>query len=136
MKILIRFFFVFCLSAMLIPASARAANPQAGVVDKIAQAIRNGDADELSKEIGNTVEVALPGNEGIFSKAQAGMILRDFFNKYAPVSFTVNQKGNSTAGSQFLIGTYKSRGQVFNVYVLLKQAEGQLQVQQIHFEND
>jgi len=107
-----------------------------GPAESITAAIKAGNSKELAKYFGPTVEVLLPGIEGAFSKAQAEMILKDFFTKSAPLSFTVNQKGNSAGGTQFMIGTYKSKTEVLNVYILLKPVSGQLLIQQIHFEND
>jgi hypothetical protein len=62
--------------------------------------------------------------------------MKNFFAKSAPVSFSVNQKGNSAGGAQFLIGTYKTKTETLNVYILLKPVNNQLLIQQMRFEAD
>lgn len=107
-----------------------------GIVDNIASAIKAGNSAELSKYFGSTVEIIIPGSEGAFSKAQAEIVMKDFFSKSNPLSFTINQKGNSAGGAQFIIGTYKNKSETLNVYILLKPVNGQLLIQQLHFETD
>jgi|APIni6443716594_1056825.scaffolds.fasta_scaffold65597_2 hypothetical protein len=127
-----------CLSVFLYSNSLVRANElPPGLTENIAAAIKAGNSKELAKYFGPTVEIILPGSDGAFSKAQAEMIMKDFFTRYAPVSFVVNQnKMNSSGGSQFIIGTYKSKDDVLNVYILLKPVSNQFVIQQIHFEAD
>lgn len=123
------------MAAMLVPSKLYANEPPS-IVDQISTAIREGNASALAAYFGKTVEVIIPSNEGVYSKAQAEMILKGFFSKYAPVTFTVNQNRTSAGGSQFIIGTYQSKAGELNVYVLLKPISGQLYIQQIHFEKE
>jgi hypothetical protein len=127
----------FCLSVFLFSSSSVVAvEPPPGLSEDIAAAIKTGNSKDLAKYFGPTLEIILPGSEGTFSKAQAEMIMKDFFAKSAPVSFVVNQKGNSAGGAQFIIGTYKNKSEKLNVYILLKPVSNQLVIQQIHFEAD
>jgi hypothetical protein len=126
----------FCFSIILFGGGTIVTTVTPGPSESITAAIKAGNSKELAKFFGQTVEVLLPGIEGAFSKAQAEMIMKDFFTKSLPVSFVVNQKGNSAGGTQFMIGTYKSKSEVLNVYILLKPVSGQMMIQQIHFEND
>ncbi len=125
-----------CLSVLLFTRSTAVALEPAGLVDDIAAAIRAGNSKDLAKYFGPTLEIILPGSDGTFSKAQAEMIMKDFFAKSAPVSFVINQKSNSTGGAQFIIGTYKNKTEKLNVYILLKPVSSLLMIQQMHFEAD
>jgi hypothetical protein len=128
-------FLAFFLS-VLVFTSADVLSEPPGLTENIAAAIKAGNSKELAQYFGPTVEIILPGVDGGFSKAQAEMIMKDFFAKSAPVAFAVNQKGNSAGGAQFIIGTYKSKTETLNVYILLKPVSNQLLIQQIHFETD
>jgi hypothetical protein len=132
----VKIIITFCLSVLLSTNSIMADNVPPGLVESISAAIKAGNSKELSKYFGPTVEIILPGSDGAFSKAQAEMIMKDFFVKSAPVSFVVNQKGNSAGGAQFMIGTYKTKSETLNVYILLKPVSNQLMIQQMHFEAD
>jgi hypothetical protein len=126
----------FCLSVFLLTSSAVIPNEPPGPIESVTVAIKTGSSSELAKYFAPTVELILPGNDGAFSKAQAEMIMKNFFIKSAPVSFIVNQKGNSAGGAQFIIGTYKTKSETLNVYILLKPLANQLMIQQMHFEAD
>jgi hypothetical protein len=126
----------FCFSVIIFSSSSVVPIEPAGIVEDIAVAIRTGNSKDLSKYFGPTVEIILPGSDGAFSKAQAEMIMKAFFAKSAPVSFVVNQNRNSAGGAQFIIGTYKSKTEKLNVYILLKSVSNQLMIQQMHFETD
>ncbi len=125
-----------CLSVLLLSHTSVTAHELPGLIENITAAIKTGNSKELAKYFAPTVEIILPGSEGAFSKAQAEMIMKDFFARAATISFTVNQKGNSAGGAQFIIGTYKNKNEILNVYILLKPVSNQLMIQQMHFEAD
>lgn len=106
------------------------------VSDDVVSAIKAGNSKMLANYFGNAVEISLPDKDGTFSKAQAEMMMKDFFANHPPVSFIVNQKGASTGGSKFIIGTYKSGSVVYKVYLLLKASGQTFTLQQIQFEED
>lgn len=135
MKNLLRII-TFCLSVFLFTSSSIVAAEPPGIVEDITAAIKAGNSKDMAKYFAPTLEIILPGSDGAFSKAQAEMIIKDFFAKSAPVSFVVNQKGNSAGGAQFIIGTYKNKSEKLNVYILLKPVNSQLMIQQMHFEAD
>ena len=135
MKNLLRII-TFCLSVVLFTSSSIVAAEPPGIVEDITAAIKAGNSKDMAKYFAPTLEIILPGSDGAFSKAQAEMIIKDFFAKSAPVSFVVNQKGNSAGGAQFIIGTYKNKSEKLNVYILLKPVNSQLMIQQMHFEAD
>ena len=131
-----KFILAFFISVMMFCQGGISASVPPGLTENIASAIKNGDSRELSKYFNSTVELVLPGNDGVFSKAQAEMIMKTFFAKSSPVSFTINQKGNSSGGAQFIIGTYRNKSESLNVYILLKPINGVLMIHQMHFEAD
>ena len=131
-----KLFFTFFISLILFWQGGILASRPPGLVENIASAIHSGDSRELSKYFNSSVELVLPGNDGVFSKAQAEMIMKTFFAKSAQISFNIKQKGNSTGGAQFIIGSYKSKAESLNVYILLKPINGVLMIHQMHFEAD
>ena len=51
--------------------------------DEIVQALKTGDAKTISKYFNSSVELNFSDTQGVYGKAQAEQILKDFFNKYA-----------------------------------------------------
>lgn len=103
---------------------------------KIAAAIKTANARDLSNYFNNTIDLTIPGNEGTYSKGQAEMIVKSFFVKHPPSSFTLNHQGKSNDGSHYAIGTYKSGATAFRTYFLLKVLSGQPLIHQLKFETD
>lgn len=102
---------------------------------EISEAIRKGNTREIAKHFGANVDLNFPGNEGTFSRNQAQLILRNFFSRNAPASFTVQHQGASRDGSPYVIGNYRSRnGDTYRVYFLVKTISGNTVLHLLQFE--
>lgn len=104
--------------------------------DEIAKLIRKGDAKELAHSFNTTIQLTLPDDDGRFSRTQAELIIRNFFTKYPPRSFTINHQGSSADGSQYYIGIYKSTNNTFRSYYLLKLVSDKALIHQLRFEGE
>ena len=106
-----------------------------GTTDKIAGCIKTGNAKELASYFHTNIELTVLDNDGTYSKSQAEIIMRDFFVKNPPNSFTVNHKGASKDQTQFFIGSYKtSNNQELRIYILLKTYSDKLFIQQLQIQ--
>lgn len=121
---------LFLLITLVITNASKAQD----VNSKISQAIQSSSATELSKYFNNSIDLTIPDSEGTYSKVQAEQIMKNFFAKYPPISFSINHKGNSNDGSIYCIGTYKSKTHSFRTYYLTKPIGGQLMIHQLKFE--
>ena len=104
------------------------------IITEIGNAIKSGKAINVSKYFNSTLDLATPNNEGTYSKIQAELILKDFFTKNPPTSFTLNHKGSSTDGSLYAIGTYVSNIGSYRTYFLLKKVSNNYLIQKLEFE--
>lgn len=103
---------------------------------KIASGIKTANAKELGIHFNQTLDLSTPDAEGTYSKAQAEMIVKNFFVKYPPTSYTQNHQGKSNDGSQYAIGVYKSGKFSFRTYYLLKTIGGKPLIHQLKFESE
>ena len=103
---------------------------QAGV----SEAIRTGNAKMLANYFNSTIELTVPEHEGNFSKNQAELIIKSFFAKYTPKTFTINNNGTSKGGSCYFIGTLVTTNGTFRTYYLIKNISGTNYIQQLLFE--
>ena len=101
---------------------------------EIISAIKTGNSKELAKYFNTTIELTVPEHEGNFSKVQAELLVKNFFIKYPPKSFTVNNKGKSRGGSSYTIGTLVTGNGTFRTYYLIKNISGANCIQQLLFE--
>lgn len=106
-----------------------------GDMERIGLAIQTGNSKELAKYFDASVEIIIGEKEETYSKAQAEMVLKDFFTKNKPASFKLIHNGSSQ-GSQYGIGTLITDKGSYRTYILLKQKGETLFIQEIRFENE
>ena len=106
---------------------------QQGNIDEVIGALRSGNADDLSKYFDDNVELTLPDKSDNYSKAQAVLILKDFFGNNSVKNFDVKHKGD-TGGSQFCIGTLQTKSGNFRTTVFMKMKGTKELVKNIRFQ--
>ena len=121
------------LMFLLMPGAANAQHPQ---LEKVALAIKTGNAAALAKHFDNKVEITIMNKEQVYSRAQAEMVVKNFFAKHAVQSFKIIHRGSSEAGSKYGIGTLITRSGSYRIYLYVKKKEGVFRLQQLRFEND
>lgn len=105
------------------------------ISDDVAAAIKTGNAGNVAKFFSSNVDMKILDKEDVYSKAQAELILKDFFSKNPIKSFSILHKGTSKNGDQFAIGTYETTsGKKFRSYFLFKKEGATLTIQQFRFE--
>jgi hypothetical protein len=122
--------FILISSSCWIFAQEKAAD----LVDPVIKTIQDGDAEGLAAFFNVTVELSLPEHENTYSSSQGEMIMKDFFKKYPPDSFTVIQKGTTDSSSRFAICSYLSGIKKYQVYIYLKKEKEEFLIQKITFE--
>src|SRR5438309_6761712 len=75
---------IFLISAFKPAMEAFKTEPQASVspvmgLDDVINALRTGNAQELSKYVDDNIVIYLPDKNDTYSRSQAVMVLRDFF---------------------------------------------------------
>ncbi len=116
------------------PSSMIVAN-YSDISEEVTQAIRTGSSRDLARYFGSNVDLAIPGNDGTYSKAQAELIMRNFFSDNRPESFEVNHKGTSRDGSPYVIGVYYTTdNKSYRTYFLIKKLSDNYFIHHLQFE--
>ena len=119
---------VFCVLMTVIPSHGQ------DVFAPVKTAIRAGNSEDLGRQLNATVGVDVNGKQANYSKAQAEMVLRDFFRDNPPADFSIIHTGASQDGAlQFAIGKYVSGKNTFSVLVRIKTSGKTRQVHDISF---
>ncbi|MEO6812755.1 MAG: DUF4783 domain-containing protein [Ginsengibacter sp.] len=100
---------------------------------EVINAIRSGNANEMSKYFDNTVEITIPQRSNSYSKSQAELVLRDFFNDNNVKGFETIHKSEN-AGSQYCIGNLTTVNGVFRTTIYMKQKGDKQVIQEMRFE--
>jgi len=109
---------------------------KADIFDDIALAIKSGNCKDVAKYFGTRVELKIDDVENIYSKAQAEMILKNFFNENPPVNFSIKHRGASEKGLPYIIGYLQTTTGKYRTYFLFKEIEGKLYIQELQFEKE
>ncbi|MGB4830989.1 MAG: DUF4783 domain-containing protein [Chitinophagales bacterium] len=108
-----------------------------GDLENIAAAISSGNSKELATYFDNTVEVKIANKEGAYSKSQAEAIIKDFFTKNPPTSFSFIHEGNSGGNNaHYAIGNLVTSKGTYRTYVYLKKINNKFVIQELKFDNE
>src|SRR6478672_7654326 len=67
-------------------------------IDDVINALRTGDSSDISKYFDDNVELTVPDKSDNYSKAQAQLIIKDFFKNNGVKGFELKHKGDSPGG--------------------------------------
>lgn len=127
----IKFLFI---SLLVFTATTYTAAQTNEISSDIIAALDEGNASEINANLGPNVELVIGNKNDVFSKQQASGIINDFFRTNKVTSFQVLHKGNKDAAS-FAIGTLKTSGGNFRVYVLTRKQGASPLIQQLRIES-
>ena len=102
--------------------------------DDIAAAIRSGNPKSISKFFIENISLKMIDKEEVYSKQQAEMILKKFFDKHPVKIFTVSHKSEMKNDSQYALGNLETSAGKFRVYFLIKTAGNKAYIQQFKIE--
>lgn len=123
---------LFTLTAISFLFLLTAFTPIRGI-DEVVNALQKGNASEISKYIDDNVEISLPGKSDTYSKAQAVMILKDFFSNNVVTGFQLKHKGENN-GNQYCIGTLMTQAGNYRTTVYMKTINGKQLVRELRFQ--
>jgi hypothetical protein len=104
-------------------------------IDEVIGALRSGNSTELSKHFDDNVELTLPDKSDNYSKAQAQLIIKDFFSNNGVTGFEVKHKGDNPSGGHWCIGTLQTNAGNFRTNVFMKMKNGKELVKEIRFQS-
>lgn len=126
---------ILILAIVLGSITATYAQQQADVFVPIGKYIQMGDSDKLSAWFANNLELDILGSVSACSKVQATQIMKDFFVKHTPKSFSIVHKSGK-APLTYAIGSLSAGGEKFRVTLFVMTQEKGNQIQQLRIERE
>jgi hypothetical protein len=124
----------FLFMVFLLTGTAMISMPvKAQIPDEIILSLKSGNARSLSGYFNQNVELVVQENDNVYSRAQAQLIVNDFFSTHSPHSFSVIHQGGKE-GAQYVIGNLGTKRGSFRVYFLLKKSDGKDYIHQLRIE--
>lgn len=102
-------------------------------IDEVIGALRSGNSAQLAGYFDENVELTLPDKSDSYSKAQAQLIVKDFFSNNGVKGFDLKHKGDSPSG-HFCIGTLQTNAGNFRTNIFMKIKNGKEVVKEIRFQ--
>lgn len=131
---MINFKYIFTLSlSMLVAVSMLYAQQTAALPDGVIMAVKNSDAEKLSVTFNEQIEIILPHKTAVYSRQQAEMVLKDFFEQHRVTEFQLIHQGKKDKASYAIANYYASNGQ-FRFTFLTKPRGGKIYIHQIRIE--
>lgn len=109
---------------------------KADTFDDVVNALKQSNAKDVSKFFNSTVELTVVNTEGVYSKPQAEMILKDFFAANPPKTVTIQHRGSSSQGSKYAIANYTTAQGKYRVYIFMKESAGGMLIHELRFEKE
>lgn len=98
--------------------------------------MKSGNFKTIASYFNASVELNIPGADGLYSKAQAELLLKDFFTKNTPRNYNVKHDGVSQDGSKYSIGALETSNGVYRTYYYLKNNNGSFLIKEFRIEKD
>ncbi|ALO17114.1 hypothetical protein L21SP5_03503 [Salinivirga cyanobacteriivorans] len=102
---------------------------------KLDLGIKKGDASIVARFFNENLEMAIEGDENIYSARQAEFVLQKFFRAHKPKSFYINHQGGKT-NTSYIIGTLSTENGSFKMILLLKKSDISVKIHQLRIENE
>ncbi len=106
---------------------------QSDVINQVKETIKAGSAKELAKYLNQTVDVTIEGSVESYSKAQAEVVLREFFKQHPPSEVSIIHQGSSKGGQPFAILQYKSGADTYRLFMKIKTVNNNQLLDDIRF---
>ena len=116
--------------------TAQAQNTRPPMED-VVNAIKNNRVEDMVKYFDNIVPITINNTQSIYSRNQAEVVLKDFFEKNIPKDFFVMDNGSPNNSSKFIIGNLVTpSGTKYNVYILMKLKNSDYMLQEIKMNKE
>lgn len=119
-----RFWGLLIILALWVGSWEQATN--SAIVAGVQQSLQAGSAQQLATYFDTTIELIIDSEAVDFQSVQAThaeLILRSFFRRYPPRRFQYVYQGDADR-QHYSTGTYQTRQERFQVYVLMREIDG------------
>lgn len=103
------------------------------VFNPIGKYIVKGDAECLSAWFDDNLEISVSSRESNASRAQAKRIIKTFFERHTPQSFTITHAAQK-ANMKYALGTLDAGGETFSVTIFVSEKGNSYKIQQLKIE--
>jgi hypothetical protein len=104
-------------------------------LEAVATALRSGNVNQLSPYLDMQVDISLPDKSDTYSKTQAEMVIRDFFNTHGVQNFKIIQQGEN-GDYLFCTGLLETLSGNYRTILFFRQKGEKEYLQEIRFQSE
>ena len=108
---------------------------QTDIHASIAHDIKTGNITDLSGYFTDNIDVSIDDVDAIYSRSQAAMILKKFFQEHNVLEFNTEHTGNASQNNQYIIGKLKTDHGNFRVTYFITTSDNKSQIKQFNIES-
>lgn len=105
-------------------------------VEDVVWAFRNNKIQEITRNFDAYVPVSINNNASNYSRNQAEIVVKDFFEKNPVRDFNVMDTGTPTGNNRSMIATFTSGGSRYTLYLLMKLKDNGYVVREIRISKE
>ncbi len=135
MKQLLTKILIICSVFVMLGGSAQAQMGRSPV-DDVVFAIKSNRIQDMSRYFDNFVPISINNTQSNYSRNQAELVLRDFFEKNPARNFSVMDSGSPNATSRFMIGSFHTTNGRYSIYILMKMKDNSFVVKEIRINRE
>jgi len=109
---------------------------QSETKQEITSAIKAGNSIQLAAHFTPSVDLTVGSAEDVYSKDQAEIILKRFFEDHKSVDFELKHEGKSKLNDFYYIGTLKTNQGEFRLTYFLKKSGDTFMIKQLRIEDN
>lgn len=91
---------------------------------------------EVVKIFNQNLEINIDGTDGVYSKPQAEVMLKNFITNNPPKTLVIVHRGASAQGAQYIIADYVTAHNKYRLYVFMKSTQNQTLVHELRIEKE
>ncbi len=108
---------------------------QTDIHASIANDIKTGNITDLSSHFTDNIDISIDDIDAIYSRSQAAMILKKFFNENKVIEFKTEHTGNASQDNQYIIGKLKTDKGNYRVTYFISTTNNKSKIKQFNIES-
>ena len=127
----------YILATMLLFGASSTFAQEGEIIDLVEEALKTSSSREISKHLHSKVEIKLDGERNEYSKKQAEVVLKQFFQDNTSESCEFVHRGDNNAGGIiYAIGSYNTASTNYRVVVRAKKFKSEFKVYRLEFTKE
>ena len=104
--------------------------------ESIEKAFESNNEEALATYCGEKVLMSVLGEEGVYSRSQAQLVLKNYFSKWPSGTFKFYFKGKESSEGSFCIGKYSVGSNDFRVTINFKNTNQTYLIESLNIDKD